>query len=342
MCGRSGARRHGGTVGQQETVRDHRKFGSYLRKVREERKLSLDAVEEMSVGFPGRVTKSHLSRIENGQAVPTFPRMFALSQIYGVPISSLAERFEIDLRRAMLPPDVSSKSVEQLLAETTAMVECGRYAEALTLCEVLLDGQRELEDFGDRRVISIQIERVNCLIHLARYVSAKDECEDLLSDTSLESDARVRLLQLFAMCCYRLGKFTFALMAIEKAETELSDLQTADELAAYLMTLKANLFGVTGRPDQAVDAYQDAIRRFETLSNPFEACIASVNLASALIETSDLARATSQLRKAIPQAQAHGYDRQLALALSNMALIAVPCSKEVERPKTMSTSSWKK
>ena len=43
-------------------------FGAYLRKLRETRRLSLDAVEELSAAFPEKVTKSHLSRIENGLA----------------------------------------------------------------------------------------------------------------------------------------------------------------------------------------------------------------------------------------------------------------------------------
>ena len=99
----------GSSVGQQRPEIEHKRFGTYLRKVREERKMSLDAVEEMSVGLPERVTKSHLSRIENGQAIPTFPRMFTLSRIYGIPVSHLAERFEIALRQGMFPSGTTTR-----------------------------------------------------------------------------------------------------------------------------------------------------------------------------------------------------------------------------------------
>ena len=84
---------------RQEQEPGSRKFGESLRKVREGRRLSLDSVEEMSAGFPERVTKSHLSRIENGLAYPTFTRLFALSRIYGVPIASIAERFDLALQQ---------------------------------------------------------------------------------------------------------------------------------------------------------------------------------------------------------------------------------------------------
>ena len=74
---------------QRQPLADNRRFGRYLRKIREDRRLSLDVVEEMSLGLPDRVTKSHLSRIENGRAIPSFPRMFTLSQIYGVPVAAM-------------------------------------------------------------------------------------------------------------------------------------------------------------------------------------------------------------------------------------------------------------
>ena len=81
------------TRGLQDPAIDNRRFGIYLRRIREERKLSLAAVEKMSHGLPERVTKSHLSRIENGQASPSLARMYTLSMIYGIPVSSLADRF---------------------------------------------------------------------------------------------------------------------------------------------------------------------------------------------------------------------------------------------------------
>ena len=104
-------------MGEIDPVAENKRFGRFLRRVREERKLSLDAVEELSLGYPERVTKSHLSRIENGQAVPTFPRMFALSRIYGLPIASVAEKFEIDLELEMRPTDLEGKSVKEILEQ---------------------------------------------------------------------------------------------------------------------------------------------------------------------------------------------------------------------------------
>ena len=82
------------TRGLPEPAIDSRRFGKYLRGIRQERSLSLAAVEKMSHGWPERVTKSHLSRLENGQASPSFARMYTLSMVYGIPVSFLVDRFE--------------------------------------------------------------------------------------------------------------------------------------------------------------------------------------------------------------------------------------------------------
>ncbi len=80
--------------GLPEPAIDNRRFGKYLRRIREERSLSLAAVEKMSHGLPERVTKSHLSRLENGLATASFAQMYTLSMIYGIPVSFLVDRFE--------------------------------------------------------------------------------------------------------------------------------------------------------------------------------------------------------------------------------------------------------
>ena len=100
---------------QIEETQGSAAFGAYLKRLRETRRLSLDVVEELSATFPEKVTKSHLSRIENGLALPTFPRLMAMGHIYGVPVSSLAERYEIELRRSMKPAELNGKSDEAVL-----------------------------------------------------------------------------------------------------------------------------------------------------------------------------------------------------------------------------------
>ena len=144
-------------------------FGAYLKKLREVRRLSLDAVEELSATFPEKVTKSHLSRIENGLALPTFPRLMAMSHIYGIPIASLSERYEIELRRSMKPVDLEGKSDEEALREFEALVFSGDFNEALILVWAMAD--RCASRGGTRRVRSADLaDQYHRLSHAARTI----------------------------------------------------------------------------------------------------------------------------------------------------------------------------
>ncbi len=299
--------------------------------MREQRRLSLDAVEEMSLDLPGRVTKSHLSRIENGRATPTFPRMFTLSRIYGVPVSHIAERFELCIKFAMFPPVAATKPVTEVLDEAKRLRIAGRHTEALLFYESLLERSAEVpEEDRARWVIDLRLECINCLVKLSREASAKEECEKLLGSPDLRPLQQVVTLQYLAMCCYRLGKFTVAMMAIDRAEQELTQLDQTNDLGAFLAVLKGNLLFVTQRHAQAAEAFRVADRVFQELSNPFEACRTQLNLAAALIELGTLSEARVLLQRALLVAESAGYDRQRAYASSHIGFLAYREGKREE------------
>ena len=307
----------------QQTRAEGSRFGRYLRRIREERRLSLDAVEEMSLGLPERVTKSHLSRIENGQAVPTFPRMFTLSQIYGVPVTSLAERFELCLRAQMLPPAAATRSFEDVSQDARKLCMSGQHAEALLLYESLLDRIAELQPMEARRwTIDLRLNSINCLKKLSRLATAKEECEKLLTLTDLNPTQEVLALQYFAMCCHRLGKYTVALMAIEKAEEKVSTLPDPRANAAMIAMLKGNLHSSAGRYDEAAAGFRTARTIYQQLSDPFESCRAQINLGAALIELGKTSEASRLLNEALNAAEHGSYDLLRTLCLSHLALIA--------------------
>ncbi len=302
-----------------------RRFGTYLRKVREGRRLSLDAVEEMSTGYAERVTKSHLSRIENGQAVPSFTRLYTLSRIYGVPVSSLAERFEVDLRRQQLPPEVARKSEEDALTDAARLRMAGRYAEALAVYEAVLDslGDRRAEAGTAERISDLRLQRINCLWHLGCYGLAKDECEEVLSDPHLPTDRELLALQNFAMCCVSLGRFTVALMALERAEKHLGAPDAPVRMAADLTAIRGFIHSVTGAPAKAAESFSAAMDLYREIGNSFEACRCQINLGYALLESSEAARSRTHLDAGLAIAESAGYDRHKALALGHLALLSL-------------------
>ena len=310
-------------MGQQQPVTENRRFGKYLRKIRVERRLSLDAVEEMSLSLPERVTKSHLSRIENGQAIPSFPRMFTLSQIYGVPVSSLAERFEICLKTDMLPADQRQSSFDEVYDRAVALRHAGRYSEALLFYESLLERVDELpEEDRAKRTIDIELQCIGALIRLSRWEMAKGKCETLLNAPRLDARQQVNALHSLAQCCYRLGKRTVAMMAIDQAERTLAGHPELSDLGANLSMIKGNICAHAEQFADASEAYRAARTIYVEHSLPFEACRARLNMAACSVELGAHSRARAMLREVIATAEAAGYDRQHAYALSHLALLS--------------------
>lgn len=309
----------GGNVEHNEGLADARRFGSYLRKLRESRKLSLDAVEEMASGFADRITKSHLSRIENGQAEPTFRRMYALSLIYGVPVTALAERFELDLKLDAVDGAVALDPDLEPFEQAYRLRLSGRYLEALRIYEGLLAAPDARDPTA---VVRLRLHRVNCLIQLESYGVAKEEVESILDLPDLSDELTELALLYFAMACYRSGRHTVALLAVDRAETMAGRRSEPSRVSADIAALKGNLVFAVRRFDEAAAAYERADALYGALDLAFDRCRVRRNLATTLIATGDVAGARAILDEVIATAEAGGYDRQLAYAYSDLAAIA--------------------
>jgi len=310
-------------MGARDPSAENRRFGRYLKQIREQRKLSLDAVEEMSLGYPERVTKSHLSRIENGQAVPTFPRMFALSRIYGVPIASVAERFETHLERDMRPPDLAGKSIDEIRAQAEKHGEAGRYGDALALVSAALE---RLGGDGDAEadqgiVVDLRLYEINCMAHLHRYESAKVECEELLNRPDLSDRQRLWALLSFVTCSYRLQRYSVARMALERVDRELVAHEHGARARAVAETVRGPALIAMGLQQEAAASFERALEMFQSLGDGFQACKARVNLAQALIDLGETRKARAHLRDAIAATEEAGYDKLKALALSHLVVV---------------------
>lgn len=310
-------------MGARDPSAENKRFGKYLKSIREQRKLSLDAVEEMSLGFPERVTKSHLSRIENGQAVPTFPRMFALSRIYGIPIASVAERFETHLERDMRPEDLAEKSIDEIRAEAEKHGEAGRYREALVLVSAALERLVRSDDGPADRgaIIDLRLYEINCMVHLQRYESAKVECEKLLNRTDLSDRQRLWALLSFVTSSYRLQRYSVTHMALERVDKELGEHEHGARARAIAETIRGPALIAMGRQEEAAASFERALEMFQSLGDPFQACKARVNLAQVLIDVGDTRKARIHLRNAIAASEEAGYDKLKALALSHLVVV---------------------
>jgi len=304
----------------EPTVADRRRFGQYLRGVREDRKLSLDAVEELTGGYPDPVTKSHLSRIENGAAVPSFGKMFALSHVYGIPIAALAERFEVDLLREVAPAGSAPATPQDALRYIEQLMLQGNYSAGIPFISAVIERFGSEGHVDPKLVGNLRIHEINFLIHLERYELAKVRCEQLLG-TVIDAEQRVLTMLNFANCCYRLKRFPIAEMALDQIETELETEAHELRIKAFHRSVRGRIQASMGLHERAVATYESAIELHLGSRNVFEACIARLNLADSLIQLNRLDEATPHARTAVGIAEEGGFDRLRALGLSNLALI---------------------
>jgi transcriptional regulator with XRE-family HTH domain len=309
-----------------EETRGNAEFGAYLKRVREGRRLSLDAVEELSAGFPEKVTKSHLSRIENGLALPTFPRLMAMSHIYGVPIASLAERYEIDLRRGMNPVDLRGKTDDEVLKEVEALRLAGSHNDALVRLLALIDeryGAGAVDSAASAaKLIDLRIQVSNCSIQLGRYEFAKTICEELLGNQDLGHVQRLCTVLHFAICCYRLGRYTVALMALDQIASEIDRPETPGRIAADLELIRGNVYLAAGSPAAAIPHLEKARVGYDGLPNAIESCRAGLVLGEALTDLGRLDEGETVLRTELDRCERSGFEGQKALALSNLAVVS--------------------
>jgi len=288
----------------------------------EQRELSLDAVEEMTMGYPEPVTKSHLSRIENGRAVPTFPRMFALCQIYGVPISSMAERFETDLRRGD-SSSVDTANPKLFLARLEELKKAGQHDVVLQLTASALESLSESKATdSDDFLSTIAIQNINAMIMLGHYESAKVKSEEVLCRTSDDSEAHLRALICFVTTSYRLKRLTVALMGLQQTNQLLDRREWNPRLRAVAHAIRGPVHVAIGDLESAKECFESSIELFQRLGDDFEACKARINLGQVLIDTESLGAARRHLAQGLSDATAKKFDKLTALASSHLAVLS--------------------
>ena len=322
---------------QSEQERGSQAFGSYLRKLREGRRLSLDAVEEMSSGFPEKVTKSHLSRIEHGLAQPSFARLMAMSHIYGVPIAAMAERYEVALRRGMTALDLGERSDVEILEEIERLRRAGEINEALSMAWSLFDRRGESgfsTPIQDSTSFELRGRIIYSLILAGKLESAKTLAEEVLSARDLSEPQRLLLLELLANASYQLRRFPMAMLAIDECRKGARASGVRTRFAADIDALAALVERAMGRPAVAITLHESAIEQYTALGITYEATSSSINLAQALSDSGANAQARDTIVRVIESLESGSLSRLRAIAYAVRAKI------EFRDEKIESAEKW--
>jgi len=144
----------------------------------------------------------------------------------------------------------------------------------------------------------------------------------MLGHPALTDTQSLLAMQLFVICCYRLGRYTVAMMALEEVERRRGTLEAPPKVWASLTTIRGNVLQSLGRAQEAVAAHREALALYEQASMRFEACRTRVNLGGALMDTGDPRAARQCLEDGLREAEAEGYDRLRAIALSLLVIHA--------------------
>ncbi|MCP3979255.1 MAG: helix-turn-helix domain-containing protein [bacterium] len=294
-------------------------FGLYLRGLRNRLGLSLKTVSELTQDFPVKITKSHLSRIENALTAPSFGMMATLAQVYREPMTVVSGKFDIDYRRDQEQPLPPGRTSEAHFREAQRLCTAGRDVEALMILEAL---REEEEDTGSALSRKIELARVRCLVQLGKFGLAKEEAERLTSQYRLDPPDQIHLLTALAGACLRQRKFYLAQVNLDAADRVSREADVSGPAHAALEMARGHLLAATNRMAEAEVALGEATKLYEAASAHAEACSAKIDRAAVLIELRDIATARRLVGEALREAERNGFERQEACALSTQAVIA--------------------
>lgn len=190
-------------------IEGNKRFGSYLRALREARRLTLEDVERLTLQEVEPVSRSLLSRLENGKARISALKLMALSRLYRIRLGMLAERMEIDHELERLEQEhIERWSTEEVLTQARQAGISGHIHRALLLYEHA--EVRAMEGGDDPRLrIRTRLGVARALAAGGRFRTARTVLDDILTE-DLEHSERVWAFYLLARVSLHLNQALLA------------------------------------------------------------------------------------------------------------------------------------
>ncbi len=277
-----------------------RRYGTFLRALRESRHLSLEDVERATREDPEPVGKSLLSRLENGRARLTLPKLVALARVYRVRVGALAERLELELLAASEPDVPRDGPPRARLGEAARAGRAGRVYRALALYQAIRDSAD-----GDPERVTAALGVARALAAAARWRAARLVLEDLLEECELGPDALAWTAFLLCRCALGLGQPLLA----RGAWLALAEIPRPwpGPIEAAAPAIEARVLESRGRLPEAADAWTRARQSLREVGDLPGELDATVHLAAVLRRRGDLARARRLAREAGERARREGF-----------------------------------
>lgn len=295
------------------------KLGLHLKQLREERKMTLGAVETLSAEHGERINKSYLFRVEKGKTVPTLTRLHILSRVYRVRLSSLVDR--VDPPRAPAkqeddpPIDIEHLSFEDLRTKGLDAEAVGDFSRSVSFFQAACR-RAVLENSSEDRIVLAATARHDLAIALrnsGRSDLAREEAEAVFEEPRLPEPLRNKIQLNLAIIYRRLGHATLA------REFLLGLLSREDRLATDLLAMAHHEMGThlrELRPAEATKHYKAALAIQKKKGCYLEVCGLLVNIGLAQMNAGTLNLSLRSLGEALTIGRTHQFRYPVAVAQS--------------------------
>ncbi|PYT07348.1 MAG: hypothetical protein DMF49_08415 [Acidobacteria bacterium] len=298
-------------LGEKRRTWNYR-FGQYLKQLREERRLRLDQVEELSIPYQQRISPSYLSRCENGIADISLERLSILSKIYRTDIGLLVDRREQERELAsVVPVDVTDVTFEELRRRGMEFVERGELKAAFGYFRAA--EERAALETGDARSENVAKARLSMaitLVRMARNKLAKEEAESALALMPTGSEDRHRTILVIAMCHLYLGNVNMASILLESLENKTSGMSAKDR--ADFLLLRGNVQFSRKQYREAVKSYREASALYKEARGRTGQSRTLLNAANAYGKLRDYDRGIRQALRALELARSLDDKQEIA------------------------------
>lgn len=237
-------------------VEGSRRFGAYLRALREGRRLTLEDVERLTLHDSEPITRSFLSRLERGRAQVSVPKLIGLARLYRVRVGLLAERHELDRELEHLKQEgAETWDLPLVFSRAREAGRAGQVHRALLLYEQAeLRSMRRPREAWARHRARLGVARA--LAAGGRHRLARAALEELLGER-LPDEARAWAFFFYARASLALGQVLIARAAHLSLKEVARPWPVEIEAAAPL--LEGEYLFFEQRLDQAVAAFLAAL-----------------------------------------------------------------------------------
>ncbi len=248
------------------------KLGEYLRCLRSGYGYSLRKVEEKARQQGGEIDNSQLSRYEKGVCYPSFDKLRTLARIFNVSVQTFSDVVDLEELEKNQP---EGNDARELLREGNREWQLGDYGRAYVSFQkairILDEGQDLLDEETTRLVAKARLGSAIILYMMRKISMSEYEIRQLLRmESRLDDETKVRALLQLSNVHASFGDYMLAEMEARHS-LDLAKKSEDETLIAFAHHALGRIFQDSGRPDEALEYWHQALEAYRKLGNAKEA-----------------------------------------------------------------------